>query len=142
MQTKYAMAFFLVIVTRVACAQDTLKLTLQQAEQRFVNNNIQLLAQKYSIDSAKASVITAKLFDNPEFSFNSGFYQQDTRRFFDYSNSNREIALQLSQLIKTAGKRNKNIALAKTTVTIAEYGFYDLLRTLEYTLRNDFYNIY
>lgn len=142
MQTKYALAFFLVTITHAACAQDTLKLTLQQAEQQFINNNIQLLAQKYSVDSAKASVITAKLFDNPEFSFSSGFYQQDTRRFFDYSNGNREIALQLSQLIKTAGKRNKNIALAKTTVTIAEYGFYDLLRTLEYTLRNDFYNIY
>ena len=46
--------------------QDTLKITLQQAETDFLQNNLDLIAQKYSIDSAKATVITAKLYDNPE----------------------------------------------------------------------------
>ncbi len=121
---------------------DTITISLPQAEQLFIKNNLQLLAQRFSIDGAKANVITAKLYDNPQFGFNSGFYQPDTKKFFDYSDDNREIALQLSQLIKTAGKRSKAIELAKTGVQITEFQFYDILRSLRYTLRNDFYNTY
>ncbi len=121
---------------------DSLQISLPQAQTIFIKNNLQLLAQRFSIDSAKANVITAKLYDNPEFGFSSGFYQPNTKKFFDLSNDNREIALQLSQLIKTAGKRSKAVELAKTGVQITEFQFYDILRSLLYTLRNDFYNIY
>ena len=121
---------------------DTLRLDLRQAEKMFLENNLQLLAQKYSIDSARAAIITAKLFDNPQFGFSSGLYNPVSNKFFDYSGGNGEVSMQLSQLIKTAGKRNKNIQLAKTGVALTEYQFSDLLRTLEYTLRNDFFNIY
>lgn len=121
---------------------DTLTISLSKAEQLFRINNLQLLAQRYNIDSAKAVVITAKLYDNPEFGFSSSFYQPSTKKVFDFSNDSREIALQYSQLIKTAGKRNKAIQLAKTGVQISEYQWYDILRTLRFTLRNDFFNIY
>jgi cobalt-zinc-cadmium efflux system outer membrane protein len=126
----------------MAQMQDTLRLTLKQAEDMFVKNNIQLIAQKYSIDSAKAGIITARLFDNPQFSIATGLYDPATSKFFDNTDGSREVSMQLSQLIKTAGKRNKAIQLAKTSVTMSEYQFSDLMRTLEYTLRNDFYNIY
>jgi outer membrane protein, heavy metal efflux system len=121
---------------------DTLRIDIRQAERMFMENNLQLLAQKYSIDSARATIITAKLFDNPQFSVGTGLYQPATHRFFDFSNDSREISMQLSQLVKTAGKRKKNIDLTRTGATIAEYQFSDLVRTLGYTLRNDFYNIY
>ena len=121
---------------------DTLRVDIKQAEKMFLDNNLQLLAQKYSIDSAKANIITAKLFDNPEFDYSSGLYDQSAKKFFDYTYNNGEVSMQLSQLIKTAGKRNKNIQLAKTGAVLTEYQFSDLLRTLQYTLRNDFYNIY
>lgn len=123
-------------------AQDTLHLDLPRSEALFIKNNIQLLAQQYSIDSAKANIITAKLYDNPQFAFATGFYQPDTKKIFDFSGSGGEVALQLSQLIKTAGKRNKAIQVARSGVAITEYQFYDILRTLRYILRNDFYNIY
>ncbi len=122
--------------------QDTILLDIKQAEQIFLSKNLSLLAQQYSIDSARAAVITARLYDNPQFSFISGFYQPDTKKFFDYSAKNREIALQVSQLIKTAGKRNKAITLATSVIDVQQFQFYDLLRTLRYVLRNDFYNIY
>ncbi len=145
MNIKYWLLLFCTFVadtTWAQYAQDTIRLTTHQAEELFVKNNIQLLAQKYSIDSAKANIITAKLFDNPEFDYSSGLYDQATRRFLVLTDNKWEIAMQRSQLIKTAGKRNKNIQLARTGVTITEYQFSDLLRTLQYTLRNDFYNIY
>ena len=122
--------------------QDTIRLDINQSEQIFLSKNLSLLAQQYSIDSARAAVITSRLYDNPQFSFGSGFYQPETKKFFDYSAKNREIALQVSQLIKTAGKRNKAITLATSAIDVQQFQFYDLLRTLRYVLRNDFYNIY
>jgi len=117
--------------------QDTLKLTIGEAETIFLNKNLDLIAQKYSIDSAKATVITARLYDNPDFSYSNAFYNASTRHFFDP-----EMSLQISQLIRLAGKRNKSIDLAKSGIDVAQYQFYDLLRTLRFVLRNDFYNIY
>jgi cobalt-zinc-cadmium efflux system outer membrane protein len=121
---------------------DTLRLDLRQAEQMFLEHNLQLLAQKYSIDSARASIITAKLFDNPQFALGTGLYNASANKFFYGDGEGPEVSMQLSQLIKTAGKRNKNIQLAKTGVALTEFQFADLIRTLEYTLRNDYYNIY
>lgn len=117
--------------------QDTLQLTLEQAETAFLNNNLDLIAQKYSIDSAKATVITAKLYDNPDFSYSNALYNFTTHNFFDP-----EMSVQVSQLIRLAGKRNKSIDLAKSGIDIAQFQFYDLLRTLRFVLRSDFYNIY
>ncbi|HXS55648.1 MAG TPA: TolC family protein, partial [Hanamia sp.] len=116
---------------------DTLAITLQQAEALFLNKNLSLIAQKYSIDSAKATVITARLYDNPEFDYSNAFYNPVSRRFFEP-----EMGIQVSQLLKLAGKRNKSIELAKSGIAIQEFQFYDLLRTLRHVLRNDFYNIY
>ena len=51
---------FLCLMINTGFAQqkpDTLSYTLQQAEAKFLSNNIQLLAQKYSIDSARANII-------------------------------------------------------------------------------------
>lgn len=117
--------------------QDTLKLTIGEVETIFLNKNLDLIAQKYSIDSAKATVITAKLYDNPDFSYSNAFYNASTHDFFDP-----EMSVQVSQLIRLAGKRNKSIDLAKSGIDVAQYQFYDLLRTLRFVLRNDFYNIY
>jgi cobalt-zinc-cadmium efflux system outer membrane protein len=142
---RYSPLFFLLFMVFIVAkteGQDTLHLNLEQADNLFIKNNLQLLLQQYSIDSAKAGIITAKLHDNPQLDVSTGFYQPVTKKFFDYSNNNGEVAFQLSQLLKTAGKRNKAIKLAFTGSTITEYQLYDLLRTLRFTLRNDFFNIY
>jgi cobalt-zinc-cadmium efflux system outer membrane protein len=118
-------------------AKDSLVITMKQAEDSFLSKNLSLLAQRYSIDSAKATVITAGLYNNPEFDYSNGFYNTVTHRFFEP-----EIQIQVSQLILLAGKRNKAINLARSGVDIAQFQFYDLLRTLRYILRNDFFNIY
>jgi len=119
-------------------ANDTLKLTVKQAEEQFLKNNLQLIAQHYNIDNAAAGVITARLFPNPDFNFSNGIYASDVTQGPAY----KEQAFGISQLFTTAGKRNKSIQLAKMQVDQAKYQFFDLLRTLKYTLRNDFYTIY
>ncbi|HEY2581477.1 MAG TPA: TolC family protein, partial [Mucilaginibacter sp.] len=117
-------------------ASDTLKLTIKQAEDQFLKNNLQLIIQRYNIDNASAQVITARLFPNPDFSFSNGIYASQVPNAFS------EQTFNVSQLFTTAGKRNKNIQLAKIGVEQAKYQFFDLLRTLKFTLRSDFYTIY
>ena len=134
--------FTISITSKAQQKNDTLQITLKEAQNQFIKNNIQLLTQKFSIDSAKAIVITAKLFDNPEFSYSNGLYNSNTKRFFDLSRDNWEASSQVSQLIRTARKRNKAVQLARIGVQITEYQFYDLLRTLRFSLRNNFYNMY
>lgn len=121
---------------------DTLRLTLPQAEKQFLESNLQLISQHYQTDQAKTDIITARLFDNPEFSFENQLYNPQTKRFFETSKANGQYQASISQLIKLAGKRNKNIQLAQTGVKLAEYEYFDLLRTLRYKLRTDFYKIY
>ncbi|MDP9048195.1 MAG: TolC family protein [Bacteroidota bacterium] len=115
---------------------DTLRLTLEQAEDQFLKNNLQLLAQRYNIDIAGAQVITAKLFPNPDFSINNGIAGTNE------ANPSAEQSASISQLITTAGKRNKNIRLARIGVEQARYQFFDLLRTLKNTLRTNFFTVY
>ncbi|WP_235324388.1 TolC family protein [Pedobacter lusitanus] len=122
--------------------RDTLSVTLKEAEDLFIKNNLSLIASRYSIDQAKAQVITARLFENPQLGYETGLYNTGTKKFFDMSKENGQRAANISQLFQTAGKRNKNIQLAKINVQQAEYQFFDLLRTLKYTLRTDFYKIY
>ena len=130
------------MLTARSLAQDTLKLDLQETEQLFVKGNYQLLAQRYQTDQAKAEVITAKLFDNPELSYENLFYNHETGRFFETSMASGQFNAEISQLIKLAGKRNKNIQLANTGVKLAEYAYFDIMRTLRYDLRSNFYRTY
>jgi cobalt-zinc-cadmium efflux system outer membrane protein len=147
MQLKFLPAFlflqiFLIFTWSPSSAQnsasDTLKITVKQAEDMFLKNNLSLIAQRYNIDNASAGVITARLFPSPGFSFSNGIYATNVTQGPAY----KEQSFGISQLFTTAGKRNKSIQLAKIQVDQAQYQFFDLLRTLKFTLRNDFYTIY
>ena len=121
-----------------ATPTDTLKLTVKQAEDLFLKNNLRIIIQRYNIDNASAQVITARLFANPDFSFDNGIHTNDATQGPAY----KDQSFNVSQLFYTAGKRNKNIQLAQIGVQQAQYQFFDLLRTLKFTLRSDFYTIY
>src|ERR1700754_1190725 len=117
---------------------DTLKVTIKQAEDLFLKNNLQLIIQRYNIDNSSRQVITARLFPNPDFNYSNGIHSNDATEGPAY----KDHSFGISQLFTTAGKRNKNIQLAKIGVDQAKYQFFDLLRTLKFTLRSDFYTIY
>jgi len=121
--------------------EDTLHLSLQDAENQFLQKNFLLLASRYQVSAADAAIIQAKLYPNPNFSIEQGVYNQDTKKWFDLSSTG-ETALALQQIIILAGKRNKQIDLAKINSQISLYQFYDMVRTLRYELRSSFYEIY
>ena len=121
--------------------QDTLRLTLPAAEKMFLDSNLQLLAQRYNIDAQQALVVQARLYPNPNFSVGHTLYSGQLRQFFP-TGINDETTMQLNQEIIIAGKRNKAVKLAQANVELTQYQFFDLMRTLKYTLRTDFFQIY
>jgi len=141
---KFLLCFALLGTIENAAAQsaDTLQLTLPQAEKLFLQNNYQLIAQNYQTSQVRADIITAKLFDNPTLDLETQLYNSKTKRFFETSKTEGQYSASVSQLIKLAGKRNKNIQLANAGVTMAEYQYFDLMRTLRFNLRTNFYKIY
>jgi outer membrane protein, heavy metal efflux system len=141
-----ALIFFTVWINLVSgqVHSDTLRVNLDSAERLFLSGNYTLLAQKYNIQSQKALEIQAKLYPNPNLSLFYSLYNSQTKKFFPVGpdTTGGELTAQLSQLIYLAGKRKKQVKIAEVNTRLAEYQFYDLIRTLKYTLRTDFYNIY
>ncbi|GHV45270.1 hypothetical protein FACS1894180_7640 [Bacteroidia bacterium] len=121
------------------CAQDTLKITIAQAEKQFLEKNLQLLAERYSIDAAKANLLQAKLFHNPTVSAGINIYNPESSRWFGVSKNSGQYTVAVEQLIRLGGKRNKEIALAKLDIQLSENQLYDLLRTLKFSLNSVFY---
>jgi len=129
--------------------QDTIKLDIVSAEKMFLEKNLQLLAQHYNIQSAEALVIQARKWDNPTLGTGQNLYNKEEGYFkhgvtYDSAgNANPvgEVSVDIEQLIKTAGKRRKQINIAKTNVSLAEWQFRSVMRTLRATLFSDFYTI-
>jgi cobalt-zinc-cadmium efflux system outer membrane protein len=131
----FALAF---IATQGAYAQtDTLKVTFKEAEKAFLDKNLDLLASKYNVDASKALVQQAKLWDNPVLSTDQNITDVN-KKFFDHSHGTGQVFVQISQIIKTAGKRGKQIQIANDGVQIQQAQFNDLLRNLHYNLLLDF----
>lgn len=142
MKTILLFAFSLLISATVQAQTDSLQLDITQAERLFLKKNYQLLAANYQIDQAKAEIITAKLFDNPEISYENLFYNHETKRFLETSYATGQYAAEISQLIKLAGKRKKSILLAQSGVKLAENEYSETLRSLRFQLRDVFYKAY
>ena len=123
--------------TAAIAQTDTLKISFKDAEKTFLANNLQLLAQKYNVDASTALIQQAKLWDNPVLSTDQNITDA-THKYFNHSGNNGQILVQLSQLIKTAGKRGKNIQIARDGALIQQAQFNDLLRNLHYNLLLDF----
>jgi outer membrane protein, heavy metal efflux system len=120
---------------------DTLIISLKTVEERFLKENLQLLSAKYNISSADALILQARLWNNPNLSIEQNIYNQSTQRYFDFTKTgNTEVAIQ--QLITLAGKKEKQAHLSEINKQITEFTFYDLLRTLKYQLRTDFYDLH
>lgn len=122
-------------------AQEILSLSRQEAETMFLQNNLFLVSGKLNIESQKAEVIQARLWPNPEFSISEINLWRTTGVepsppvWGDFGRD-QQIAFEINQLVQTAGKRKKLIALEEVEVSKAEQYFEDLLRGLKLELRN------
>lgn len=134
----------IVLLTQGVYAQkaDSLKLTLPEAEQQFTQKNFFLLAQKYNIEVSKAAIIQANLLPNPTVNLEQTIIPKSTIANDVQIGAFGQRAIQIQQLIQVAGKRNKQVAVAKIGAEISEYQFSEIIRELLFQLRSSFYQIH
>ena len=138
-------AFLFLLFLRLAgkmCAQQVAgTLTLKEAEQRFLERNLSLIAERYNIDMAQAQVLQAKLFENPVISLEQNVYNRLNGKYFDFGKEG-EAVVEIEQVIYLAGQRNKQVRLEKINKEIAEYQFEEVMRTLRQELNEKFVEVY
>lgn len=154
---RYCMRTYLYSVVVALCcftadargqsSADTLVISRAEAEAVFLQRNLQLLAGKLEIDEAKAKVIQAKLWPNPTLSIGeinlwSNAGAEALGRLFGTWGNHAQVAVDIEQLIQTAGKRKKMIAIEETGAAIAERNFEDLLRSLKVEFRSQLAQLY
>jgi len=131
------------LVTTAAFSQpanDTLVLNYPEAEAVFLQRNLRLLAGELEIDEAKATVLQAKLWPNPTLSIGevnpwSNRGAEQLGHLLGNWGNHFQLAVEIEQLIQTAAKRRKLIAVEQTGVLIAEEQFAELLRSLKVEFR-------
>jgi len=137
----YGFTVLLLCVMLSVQGQDTVRISMPGAEAQFIQTNLSLLAQRYNIDIARAEVIQARLYNNPSLSLCGNLYDPQRKRLLNVSNSNGQYDVAIQQVIRLGGKRNREVQLALTAVSMSEDQFADLLRNLRYVLRSTFYEL-
>lgn len=129
------------ILIAAAQPKEKLLLTKQEAESLFLHQNLELLASRLEISQAEAQLLQSKFWPNPTFSIsdvnlwkNSTVEEQPP--IINEWGKTTQFSLEIEQVIQTAGKRRKNLALKNLTVKEKEYEFEIVLRQLKLDLRN------
>lgn len=139
---KFISAFILLLLSSYFCfGQNSLQLSLAQADSLFLSRNLLLLAQQYNVDAQDAYILQAKAYPNPLVTADINAYDPDNKKMFHAGQSGQK-AFSLEQLILLGGKRKTEIDLAKQNKQVARLELEDLLRNLQYQLHSSYYTIY
>jgi len=121
--------------------QDTLKITLSQADSLLITRNLALIASRYDIDAAEAATIQAKLFTNPQISTEWNLYNPSKPQWVDAGRNGQKI-IALEKVFQIAGQRSTSIKLTEENKRMTEYEYKALVRSLRYQLHVTFYRYY
>lgn len=135
------------LFTFSATAQEVIKVSREQAEAIFLRENLLLIAENLNISQAEAIVMQAKLWPNPTFEVEEvnlwatpnqlSVFGEELQGFGGGSfGRNQQIGFSIEQLIITAGKRKKLIALEQVSVDMSKQYLENLLRNLKIEFRN------
>ena len=124
-------------------ASDTVVITIQDAEQRFITQDLAIIAARYDIDIAKTNVMQSKLWYNPNVTYSQTFYNNETKKFFDTNphTTNGEWNVQIQQMISYAGRHVNQVKLDKIDVERAQYTFEEVVRALKLQMYKDFSSV-
>ena len=112
--------------------QDSVKLSISEADNIFLSQNLILLAEHYNVNKAEAMLIQAGLFENPTISFEQIAYNSATKRYF---NTGSQYVIEIEQVICISGKRAKEKEIERHNIEIVKQEFEAVLRELKYALR-------
>lgn len=140
----YRPVLLILLMVRVwtgAAEEGVVRLSLDDALERFAACNLSLIAERYQVDMAEAQVTQAKLFENPVISFEQNVYNRNNGKYFDLGKEG-EAVVEIEQLIYIAGQRNKRVRLEKLNKEMAVYQFEEVVRTLRGELKEKFVDLY
>ncbi|MBX0335409.1 TolC family protein [Pontibacter sp. HSC-14F20] len=128
-----------------AQSSDTLALSRVEAEALFLEKNLALIAERLNIDQAEALILQAKAWHNPELEISElNFWATPNQVangdgnppiFRNGFGENRQISVQLEQLVQTARKRKKNISLQVANSELAQTAYSEMLLSLKAEFR-------
>ncbi|MCM5529680.1 TolC family protein [Parasegetibacter sp. NRK P23] len=141
---KYSFWFPLLLC--MGCAgtlrsQDTLRITLPEAEQVFMRGNLELLAEAAQVSAVKAREIQARLYNNPTITAEWNLRDPENNKWLHVGRTGQQI-FEIEQLIILGGKRKAELALAKANTQVAALNLEVLLRNLLLQLRQHAANRY
>lgn len=129
---------FLFFMPSTLHAQDTLKVTLPQADSLLVARNLSLIASQYKVDKAQAGIVQARLFNNPELATEWSLRNPQNNEWLDIGPRGHKI-IALEQVFRIAGQRSTGIRLAEGEKRLSELQFQELARALKHELHIAFY---
>src|SRR5690606_27490648 len=143
MVKKFYLIFVLSCLAVILQAQTY---SLKDLESQFLKNNLQLIANKFHIEKSEALIVQEKLWANPNLTVDN-LNLWANRSFETMPNlignfgSKQQLNMELEQLIETAGKRKKRVAIKTLEKTSAQLEFEEILRQLKLDLRTNFYSL-
>jgi len=121
---------------------DSVRLALPDAEQRFFQNNLAVLAQQFNVTVAQAQAVQARLIDNPTVTLEQNAINKNLNRDHFSDRAPGEVVVQVQQLFSIAGRRKAAGRVAQQNAVVEQFNLQDLLRTLRYQLRTTFYDVF
>jgi len=114
-----------------------LQLSLSEAMELFLKQNLDLIIAHYGIDAAKGRQITARLFPNPTLNVNTlSSYTQGC-----HMSTCGAVGPSVTQLFEVAGKRGFRIRAAELRTLSVEAQFEDAVRQLGFTLKESYFRV-
>jgi len=120
--------------------------TLDNLEAAFLQKNYALIANKFNVDRIDAEIIQEKLWQNPTLSISEvnlwkTYNVEEQPYLFGKYGNNQQISVELEQLIETAGKRKKRVAIKELEKNSALFEYEELLRELKKELRQTYFSL-
>ena len=121
-------------------------ITLDNLEAAFLQKNYALIANKFNVDRIDAEIIQEKLWQNPtlsisEVNLRKTYHVEEQPYLFGKYGKNQQISVELEQLIETAGKRKKRVAIKELEKNSALFEYEELLRELKKELRQTYFSL-
>ncbi len=142
---KYTYLFFLLVASALVNTAKGQSYSLESLEKDFLSGNYMLIAAKYNVAVAQANVVQEKLWPNPSLSIgevnlwaNSG--SETLPPLIGNYGKHQQVSFELEQLLETAGKRSKRVAVTTLQQKMAVAEFEALVLELKKELRQTYYH--
>jgi cobalt-zinc-cadmium efflux system outer membrane protein len=124
-------------------AADLEMITIGQAIAEATDKNLDLIAQRFNVPIAQARILTARLRPNPIFSLEASHLNYPITPDFNNTHAGgpNEFAIRTDFVWERGDKRERRIAVAEASHTVAEFEVLNAVRTLTLSVETAFVGV-